>query len=59
MPNMVVQPQALSFDEHTPPADAGEQWRRDADAFQHGLVHLTSLLHGLAMQAWEALCTRD
>ena len=30
--------QALSFDEHTPPADAGDAWRAEADRFQHGVV---------------------
>lgn len=42
--------QALSFDEHTAPADADAAWRKDADAFQRGLVHASSLLHGLALQ---------
>lgn len=35
--------QALSFDEHTPPADAGDAWRAEADRFQHGVVSTESL----------------
>ncbi len=43
-------PQALSFDQHTPPPDAGPEWRSDADKFQRALVHVASLLHGVALQ---------
>jgi hypothetical protein len=35
--------QALSFDVHTPPADAGDTWRTDADRFQRGLVSIGML----------------
>jgi hypothetical protein len=38
-----VPPQALSFDEHTPPADAGDAWRAEADRFQHGVVSIDTL----------------
>lgn len=41
--------QALSFDEHTQPRDAGPEWRRTADAFQGSLVHCCSLMQALAL----------
>lgn len=42
--------QALSFDQHTPPEGAGEEWRGEAACFQRAVVHLASLMHGVALQ---------